>query len=167
MAKPTANPTHWTLKPDRKIKGTYFRRLDDIECGMKKIDASKLPPGGQFLFLYYGCEKLGKGIVGIAKQWGAEQAYRRQNLELEELKAAAQATNLGVTDAELDVLFLSYSTTSARYWRNEIAHNFGPSNVENVIQHSTTLNSRMHDFLNTYTPRVLNFLRVKYAHLLP
>jgi hypothetical protein len=75
--------------------------------------------------------------------------------------------NLGVTDAELDVLFLRKSKASARYWRDEIAHNFGPSNIENVIQHSRTLNARMHKFLNICTPQVLNFLKANYAHLLP
>jgi hypothetical protein len=166
MARPTANPTHWTLKPDGSIKGTYFRRLEDIERGLKRIDASNLPPGGRFLFLYYGCEKLGKGIVGIAEQWEAEEAYD-QKLVLDGLKVAAKAMNLGITDAELDVLFLSSSNTSARYWRDEIAHNFGPSNVDNVIQHSAILNTRIRQFLNTYTPRVLNFLKANYAHLLP
>ena len=118
------------------------------------------------MFLYYGCEKLGKGIVGIEKQWEAEEAYA-QALVLDTLKATVKSMKLPVTDADLDVLFLSSSKTSARYWRNEIAHNFGPSNVHNVIQHSAKLNKRMHEFLEDCTPHVLKFLTVKYAHLLP
>jgi len=35
-----------------------------------------VPSGGRFLFLYYGCEKLGKGIVGIHKTWAADEATR-------------------------------------------------------------------------------------------
>jgi hypothetical protein len=164
--RPKANPTHWTLKPDGRIKGTYYRRLEDIQRGLKEMDVSNLPSGGQFLFIYYGCEKLGKGIVGIANEWEAEGAYNpKLPLQLRELKAAAQRMNLAVTDAELDVLFLP--TKSARYWRNEIGHNFGPTNVKTVVHHSKTLNERMHKFLNTYTPQVLNFLKANYAHLLP
>jgi len=61
---PKPNATHSSLKPDcsDKNKGSYFRRIEDIKKGLKDIDASSLPPGGGFLFLYYGCEKLGQGM---------------------------------------------------------------------------------------------------------
>jgi hypothetical protein len=49
----------------------------------------------------------------------------------------------------------------ARYWRNEIVDNFGPSNVQNVVKHSATLNRLMHNFLESRTPAVLAFL---YPH---
>jgi hypothetical protein len=166
--KPKSNPTHWSLKPagDKLNKGTYYRRLEDIEKGLREIDKSKLPSGGRFMFLYYGCEKLAKGIVGIHAQWEAEEAYN-QSLELAGLKAAASAMKLGIPDAELDALFLSNDKTTARYWRNEIAHNFGPSNVGNIVKHSAALNKRMHDLLDAYTPAVLAYLRANYSHLLP
>jgi hypothetical protein len=165
--KPKPNPTHWSLKPDggKTNKGSYYRRIEDIQKGLKKIDASKLPPGGRFLFLYYGCEKLGKGIVGIAEEWEAKAAYD-QSLELEMLKAGATAMKLPVSMAELDTLFLTGSRNSARHWRNEIVHNFGPSNVDNVVQNSTHLNRRMHDFLERNTPAVLKYLKIKYENLL-
>ena len=149
---PKAQPTHWTLKPadGKNYKGTHFRRLEDIKRGLKIIDKSRMPSGGQFLFLYYGCEKLGKGIVGI-----------------HELKLAVHGMGLAILDAELDALFLSDDKTTARYWRNEIVHNFGPSNVENVVKHSATLNRLMHDFLASRTPPVLAYLKRTYAHLLP
>ena|SRR5258705_11641792 len=46
---PKPNPTHRSLKPDGsdKNKGSYFRRIEDIKKGLKKIDASNLPPGGR------------------------------------------------------------------------------------------------------------------------
>jgi len=165
---PKPNPTHRSLKPDGsdKNKGSYFRRIEDIKKGLKKIDASNLPTGGRFLFLYYGCEKLGKGIVGIKKEWEAVDAYD-QGLELANLKIAANAMKLPVTDAELNTLFQTSSKTSARHWRNEIVHNFGPWNVKSVIAHSAVLNQRMHEFLEKCTPAVLNYLSTKYAHLLP
>ena len=146
-------------------KGSYFRRIEDIKKGLNKIDASNLPSGGRFLFLYYGCEKLGKGIVGIQKEWEAEVAYAR-GLDLSELKSAIKAMNIPATDDDLDELFLSNSVTSARYWRNEIVHNFGPSNVSNVMKHSLKLNFRMHDFLENCTPTVLRYLKANYEHLL-
>ena len=63
---------------------------------------------------------------------------------------------LPVKHFELDVIFLTKKTknTSARFLRNEITHNFGPSNVDNVIGHSTLLNHRMQDFLEKCTPAV-------------
>ena len=164
-APPKPNPTHESFKPKKKFKGSYFRRLNDIELGLKKIDVSKMPSGGKFLFLYYGCEKLGKGIIGIDAQWEAEDAYE-EALVLDKLKAAAKSMKLPIPEAELDTVFLSNSKSSARYWRNEIAHNFGPSNVENVVEHSTKLNKAMHDFLETWTPPVLAFLKAHYSHLL-
>ena len=106
MAKrkpPEPNPTHWTLKPagSKDYKGTYFRRLDDIRKGLLEIDKSKMPAGGRFLFLYYGCEKLGKGIVGIHKTRAADEAYD-QHLHLSELGRMG----LAIPDAELDALFV-------------------------------------------------------------
>jgi hypothetical protein len=71
---PVPNAMHWSLKPDVGVKGSYYRRLDDIKKGLKEIDKSKMPSGGKFLFLYYGCEKLGKGIVGISNEWAADDA---------------------------------------------------------------------------------------------
>jgi hypothetical protein len=149
------------LKPDGGKKGSYFRRIDDIKKGLQKIDASKLPSGGRFLFLYYGCEKLGKGIVGIHEKWKAEAAYE-MTLELSELKSAVKALNLPTTDAELDNLFLSSKNTSARYWRNKIVHDFGPSNVANVLKNSVALNRQMHDFLDGCTPAILKYLKTNY-----
>ena len=74
---------------------------------------------------------------------------------------------LAIPDAELDALFVSDAKTTARYWRNEVVHNFGPSNVENVVKHSARLNRLMHNFLESRTPAVLAFLKRTYAHLLP
>src|SRR5439155_17242343 len=96
-----------------KFKGSYFRRLNDIELGLKKIDVSKMPSGGKFLFLYYGCEKLAKGIVGIDAQLEAEDAYE-ETLVLDKLKAAAKSMKLPIPDAKLDSIFLSNSKGSAR-----------------------------------------------------
>jgi len=161
-------PTHWTLKPagGNKYKGTYFRRLEDIQRGLRVIDASRMPSGGRFLFLYYGCEKLGKGIVGIHKTWAADDAYD-QSLHLSELRLAVCGLRLDISDAELNALFVSNDKTTARYWRNEIVHNFGPWNVKTIIKHSATLNKQMHDFLESHTSSVLDFLKRTYGHLLP
>ena len=65
---------------------------------------------------------------------------------------------------ELDALFAN-NNISARYWRNQIAHNFGPSNVKSVVQHSGVLNGKIHEFLKTYTSQVLRYLSTTYAHL--
>ena len=90
-SKPQAVRTHPTLKPagGKQYKGTYYRRLEDIGRALKTVDDAKTMKGGQFLYLYYGCEKLGRGIVGIAGEWDAEDAYdERRGLVLPALKAA-------------------------------------------------------------------------------
>lgn len=168
-APPVPNPTHKSLKPDgsKNNKGSYYRRLEDIERGLKEIDKSKMPTGGRFLFLYYGCEKLGKGIVGIAREWEADDAYDPdRNLHLNEVQDAAQKMKLAIPDIVLKGLFVGKDKASVRYWRNEIAHNFGPWNVENVVKHSATMNEKMHDFLKEYTPPVLTYLKKHHSHLL-
>jgi hypothetical protein len=167
---PPAVPTHWTLKPNGGVgyKGTYYRRLEDIGEALKTVDDAKRMKGGQFLYLYYGCEKLGRGIVGIANEWDAEDAYHgNRGLALADLKAAAGSMNIPATMADLDTIFDASSNTSARHLRNEIVHNFGPWNVENAIKESAVLNRVMHDFLTGSTPAVLAYLKAKYLHLLP
>ena len=167
---PKPDPTHWTLKPagTKQYQGTYFRRLEDIEAGLIRIYDSPMPEGGRFLYLYYGCEKLGRGIVGIHKMWDAKDAYdQSQPLHLSKLKTAVASMKLAIADAELDALFVSDDKTTARYWRNTIAHDFGPSNVQHVVNHSAALNGKMRKFLINQTPPVLDFLKKTYAHLLP
>jgi hypothetical protein len=166
--KPKRQPTHITLKPDGgdKYKGSYYRRIEDIEKGLAKISKYKLPEGGQFLFLYYGCEKLAKCIVGISEEWDAEEAANR-SLILPDLKAAASGMKLPVTDRELDALLETTGKKSARHWRNEIVHNFGPSNVSNIVKHGAKLNAPMRKFLDACTPAVLKYLKTNYSHLLP
>lgn len=168
--RPRRQPTHVTLKPDggKKYQGSYYRRIRDIEAGLIAIGKYDLPEGGQFLFLYYGCEKLAKCIVGIAEEWDAEEAAN-QSLILDDLKVKVKRLQLPVTDHALDVLFLTNKQKykSARHWRNEIVHNFGPSNVGNVVEHGAKLNRPMRDFLDTCTPPVLQYLKDKYSHLLP
>jgi hypothetical protein len=74
---PIRTPGHASLKPDGspKNRGSYTRRIEDIRKGLDKAGSAYLPPAGLFLFLYYGCEKLAKGIVGIASEWSADDAY--------------------------------------------------------------------------------------------
>ena len=104
--------------------------------------------------------------MGIKAEWEADAAYE-QKLKLTDLKNAVKAMKLPVMDSELDKLFLSSSKSSARYLRNEIVHNFGPTNVGNVVKHSAVLNQKMHEFLENCTPEVLKYLKTNYANLLP
>jgi hypothetical protein len=58
-----------SLKPDPDLKGSYYRRIEDIERAFKKMEADRLPTASRFLVLYFGCEKLAQGIVGVANGW--------------------------------------------------------------------------------------------------
>ena len=78
---PSPDHNHISLRPHPKEKGSYYRRIDDIALGLKKVDAARLPSAGKFLFYYYACEKLAKGIIGIQARWPAEDAYE-QGLDL-------------------------------------------------------------------------------------
>jgi hypothetical protein len=70
---------HWALKPDPDLKGTYYRRIEDIERAFDKMDADGLPTAARFLVRYFGCEKLAQGIVGVAKGCPPGKVYGRGN----------------------------------------------------------------------------------------
>jgi hypothetical protein len=67
----------------------------------------------------------------------------------------------------LDALFSSSHVGSARFWRNKVVHDLGPSNVGGLISNSATLNKKMQKFLDIYTPASLAYLKTNYSHLLP
>jgi hypothetical protein len=48
----------------KKVKGTYFRRINDIQLALDKFGCDQLTVPAKFVACYWGCEKLGKAIVG-------------------------------------------------------------------------------------------------------
>ena len=149
-----------SLKPDPHRKGSYYRRIQDIERALERLDVQHLPPTIQFLAYYFACEKLARGIVGIHLCWSATKAYdRNTKFRLPKIRAAATALSLSIPSDDLDYLFADFNeqgvlrsvssscNSSARVLRNTLGHDFGPSNVANVSTHAGFLIPKMIDFL--------------------
>ena len=143
-------PTHQSLKALPKLKGGYYRRIKDIDRALERgeIAFNNLPPVVQFLFLFFGCEKLALAILGIDARYASDDAYGRgQFVKLRELKRSVAAMGVSVSPAELDAIF-GPSDTSARELRHQIVHDFGPSNVKKADDHCQSHNQTMRKFLD-------------------
>jgi hypothetical protein len=137
--KPTRvpQPKHQSLKALPKLKGGYYRRIKDIERALERpeLGFDKLSPVGQFLFLFFGCEKLGLAIMGLDARYACEDAYGKGKFVLlPELKAATTAMKLSIRAPDIEAIF-GNSKTSARELRHSLVHDLGPSNIKNVGSH--------------------------------
>lgn len=165
-----------TLKADPDQKGSYYRRLADVEAGLQLLE-----PGLKVEMLFFtsafGCEKIARGLVGIHAAKPAGEVYSRSHpMQLVEIKAAAQALTLPISLAQLDQIFASEKEIqtgllganpvcpySARTLRNKVAHDFGPSHVQLVSNFATALIETMrvlrhcvpeiHNYLSTHFPK--------------
>ena len=52
----------WSFEPDPELKGSYYRRLEDIPEALAKFDVMTLPVNSpaQFVAYYFGTEKPGE-----------------------------------------------------------------------------------------------------------
>lgn len=145
---------HWTFSADPRVKGTYCRRLSDIRLATGKFSTAKLPVDSpaRFLGYYFGCEKLAKGALGIARLWPAEKAfYHRTPLALDQLKVALKNLGILFPDDDLIKIFgtqpVPNKPTQGREIRNRLIHDFGPSNVDHAKAAVKTLVPVMKKFL--------------------
>ena len=98
----------WTFSIDPRMKGTYSRRLSDIRRATGKFSTAKLPMDSpaRFLGYYFGCEKLAKAILGIARLWPAERAFDQKTaLDLEQLKTAVEKLGIVFPEGDLTQIF--------------------------------------------------------------
>jgi hypothetical protein len=158
----------WSFEPDRKLKGSYYRRLEDIPRALDEFEVTALPANSpaQFVAYYFGAEKLAKAIVGINKARSAEAAFRPfVRLRLLEVKDAARRMKLKISEADLDALFepqwhLSQQPpTSAIEIRNRLSHDFGPTQASHIRQHAPRLIPIMRGFIRYDIDAVLEHLR--------
>lgn len=147
---PQINVMDPSLKPDPTRKGSYYRRIQDIQRGLDALEVEKLPDTLKFFAYYFGCEKLAYGIVGIHKRLSACTAYRTKKnpLRLDEIKQAVTALGLQFNLSDLEWIFADYfeqvnlqsssamCKNSARYLRNKVGHQLGPTHVELVKLHA-------------------------------
>ena len=164
-----------SLKPDPHRKGSYYRRLEDIERGLRLLNTSAASAEMRFFAHYFGCEKVARGIVGIHATHPAEKVYGPNfRLKLARIKAAATTLGLPVKPQDLDWLFAAHDeqdllqspapdlTNSARHLRNTLTHDFGPTNLARVSQHTVLLNPKMEALLGSI-PTILAYLQAHFA----
>ncbi|WLA68549.1 hypothetical protein [Bradyrhizobium diazoefficiens] len=161
----------WSFEPNPDLKGSYYRRLDDIPRALAKFEVTALPANcpAQFVAYYFGVEKLAKALVGINTSKPAKDAFhRRVSVKLPETKSAAHDMGLKISEPELDDLFEPQwdreQPSSAITIRNRLGHDFGPTQVWHIHQHAPRLVPIMVRFIDDID-RVLQHLRVLWATL--
>ena len=159
----------WSFEPNPDLKGSYYRRLEDIPEALAKFDVTTLPTNSpaQFIAYYFGAEKLAKAIVGINSDEPARIAFHhRVGVRLLETKSAARNIGLTISEAELDALFEHQSRlpqpSSAITIRNRLSHDFGPTQVSHIRQHAPRLIPIMRKFIADVDP-VLKHLRALWT----
>ena len=154
-----------SFEPNPNLKGSYYRRLDDIRDALDKFEVKSLPPNTPALFIayYFGVEKLAKAIVGINKRQPPDVAFDRHvGIRLQATKDAARSMKLRIFDVELDALFSNEQPTSAIRIRNGLSHDFGPTRVLHIRHHAPRLVPIMVAFIEDID-LVLNHLRTLWA----
>ena len=159
----------WSFEPAPALKGSYYRRLEDIPRALDRFEVTALPANSpaQFVAYYFGAEKMAKAIVGIHKARSAQKAFSRfVSVKLPETKSAARNMRLKITEADLDALFEHQThvpqPSSAITIRNRLSHDFGPTQVSHIRQHATRLIPIMVKFIGDIEP-VLKHLRAMWA----
>lgn len=144
----------WTFSTDPRVRDTYCRKLGDIRRATGKFSIEKLPVDSpaRFLGYYFGCEKLAKGALGIARLWSAEKAFcHKTPLDLDQLKSALKKLGVLFSDDDLTKIFgtqpVRNKPTRGREIRNRLIHDFGPSNVDHAKAAVKTLVPVMRKFL--------------------
>lgn len=57
-----------SLKPDPTRKGSFYRRIEDIDRALKTLGVPSLPAAPKFVAYFFASEKLAHGVVGIVDQ---------------------------------------------------------------------------------------------------
>jgi hypothetical protein len=144
---------HWTFSTNRQAKGTYRRRIKDIEKGLSDFRAAQLPENSaaQFVAYYFGCEKLAKAIDGIAREVSPHNAFEESKMCLSRIREASVKLGLSIDHDDLGHLFdvqpKSKTPNVARTIRDRIFHDFGPTNVGHASRHAKKLLPIMKRFL--------------------
>lgn len=158
-----------SLNPDPLRKGSYYRRIEDVARGLNSLQGEDLPAPMRFFVDYFGCEKIARGLIGIHARWPVTKAYHHKRpLKLVEIQAAAAALALPVSVSDIQWLFADFNeqhllrsltpgvSSSARYLRNKLTHDFGPSNVAQIVIHASFLNQKLQSFL-ACAPAILEY----------
>jgi len=155
----------WSFTPDPNLKGSYYRRVEDIGRALGQFGTAQLPSNSpaQFLAYYFGAEKLARAVIGIMNDRPAKEAFLpRYKPGPAPLKEAAEKMGLGISRVSIDALFepqpLAEDPTTAREIRNRLFHDFGPTQVGHIRKHAPHLVPLMVEFIRE-TEAVLAYLR--------
>ncbi|MGY4252936.1 hypothetical protein ACVI1L_000004 [Bradyrhizobium sp. USDA 4516] len=159
----------WSFEPDPALKGSYYRRLEDIPRALAKFEVTALPANSpaQFIAYYFGVEKLAKAVVGIFGSVPADEAFDFVAVNPGKMKLAARSMGLQISDADIDTLFVRDDDTqqpdTAREIRNRLGHDFGPTQVDHIRHHAPRLIPIMVRFIHDDIDPVLKHLRTLWA----
>lgn len=165
-----------SLKPDPLRKGSYYRRIADVARGLESLQVTKLSVTMRFFAYYFGCEKIARGLTGIHACLPATTVYcHKRGLKLKDIKVAAVDLRLNISQQDLDWLFADFNeqnilqatssfTNSARYLRNLVTHDFGPSNIARITRHASFHNPRMERFLGC-VPAIFDYQKIHFSEV--
>lgn len=121
---------------------------------MKNVTTSPL---ATFLLHYICCEALGKLLIGSRENTPPYLIFQRKadgglEIQLAKLKSSIQRLNVPLSDAALDLVFLSTMKTagqrSCRVLRNAVAHELHSDYVDEINHRITELIQPMTEFIS-------------------
>ncbi len=155
-----------------RTKGSYRRRLDDIERALKNLNLEPSSSSGSFLYYYFASEKLARLLIGINKRRPASYYFepsdgqkRAGGLRTSEVISAVAYFGRPICDDDLFWIFhwtcagpewealvrrsvdLKPKVLSARKLRDRIVHDFGPTHALQVAEHAEFLVPKMKKFI--------------------
>src|SRR5436190_19924484 len=101
-------PLHWSFRPEPELKGSYYRRIEDIWLALERFGVDKVPRNSpaEFIAYWFACEKFAKAIDGIGHHLPAETAFLpARQIRPRTIRSAARKLGLAILPAELDLLF--------------------------------------------------------------
>jgi len=166
-----------------KTKGSYRRRAEDIDRVLRNLRLEGLSREATLLIYYFACEKLAKIIIGVSTKKPASNYFEKNySLRINNIKLSCKKLGTPVSEEDIDWIFTSAcdgpkwklflssapdtwilsslkSPKSARWLRNKMVHDIGPTHAKLTRQHAMLLNRKMKKFLSLSTA-VVRYLEV-------
>ena len=132
-----------------RSKGSYRRALDDIGRALLILKADRLEPVASFLFYYLACEKLAKIMKGVCKRKKKTEMFKRnsQTPNIDEIEAYSKQLGCKISIHDIGDIFSGSNLNSARYLRNQIVHEIGPSHAKQIVNEAWRLVPKMQRFI--------------------
>ena len=134
---------------DGRTKGSYVRATDDIGRALDTLKVEELPAVASFLFYYLSCEKLAKIMKGVCKGKKKSEIFnpRSRTPDTNSINNYSKQLGCKMIKNNIDCIFASNRQKSARWLRNQIAHEIGPSHAKQIVNEAPRLVPKMKKFL--------------------